>query len=77
MTSFRPIGETFKHPAHPEELIVAKAFGCDFCARRSCGCADELTGACASNRRDDKESVQFVLLRKHIEHKLLGDYGAT
>ena len=77
MNKDRPIGEIFKHPAHSEKLIVAKAFGCEFCARRACGCTDELTGPCASNGRDDKKSVQFVPLSKHVQHRLLGDYDAT
>lgn len=77
MNKDRPVGEIFKHPGHSEELIVAKAFGCEFCARRACGCMDELTGSCASSRRDDKKSVQFVPLSKHAVHKLLGDYDAA
>ena len=77
MNKDRPVGEIFKHPAHSEELIVAKALGCDFCARRSCGCRDGFTGPCGAKTRNDKRSVQFVTLSKHAQHKLLGDYGAT
>ena len=77
MIKDRPVGEIFKHPAHSEKLVVAQVLGCDFCARNGCGCMDELTGPCASNRRDDKKSVQFVRLSKHVEHKLLGDYDAA
>ena len=73
----RPVGEIFKHPAHHEKLVVATACGYDFCALRACGCMDEFTGPCAANRRDDKKSVQFVPLSKHVVHKLLGDYDAA
>lgn len=77
MNKDRPVGEIFEHPAHSEKLIVAQVHGCDFCARRACGCADELTGPCAANHRNDRLSVQFVPLSKHVEHKLLGDYDAA
>lgn len=77
MTSFRPIGEIFEHPGHHEKLIVVEALGCDFCDRYKCGCEDELTGLCGANYREDERSVQFVTLSKHIQHKLLGDYGAA
>lgn len=77
MTHTRPVGEVFKHPAHSEELIVAKALGCDFCARSGCGCRDEFTGACSIIERSDRRSVQFVTLSKHVQHKLLGDYDAV
>ena len=77
MNEDRPVGEIFKHPAHSEELVVAKAIGCDFCARRACGCTDEFTGSCAVNHRNDRLSVQFVPLSKHVQHKLLGDYDAA
>lgn len=77
MTHTRPVGEVFKHPGHHEELIVAESRGCDFCARRACGCTDELTGPCGSAYRDDKLPVQFVPLSKHVQHKLLGDYDAA
>ena len=77
MNKDRTVGEILEHPAHSEKLVVVMALGCDFCARRACGCMDELTGSCASNRRDDKKSVQFVPLRRHVEHKLLGDYDAA
>ena len=77
MNEDRPVGEIFKHPGHSEELVVVKACGCEFCARRACGCMDELTGPCSVNRRNDKLSVQFVPLSKHVQHKLLGDYDAT
>lgn len=77
MTSFRPIGEIFEHPGHHEELIVVEVPGCDFCARRNCGCGDEFTGPCGIRYREDERSVQFVTLSKHAQHKLLGDYGAA
>lgn len=77
MNEDRPVGEIFNHPGHHEKLIVAKAYGCDFCIRRAYGCADELTGACAANHRSDKLSVQFVLLSKHAVYKLLGDYDTA
>lgn len=77
MNEDRPVGEIFEHPGHSEKLIVAKAYGCDFCARRACGCTDKLTGPCASNFRNDKLSVQFVLLSKHAVYKLLGDYDTA
>lgn len=73
----RPVGETFEHPEHHEKLIVVEALGCDFCARCGCGCGDEFTGVCGSHYRDDKLSVQFVTLSKHVQHKLLGDYDAA
>ncbi len=77
MNEDRPVGEVFRHPGHTEKLIVAKALGCSFCARRARGCMDEFTGSCASSRRSDKLSVQFVPLSKHAVHKLLGDYDAA
>lgn len=77
MNKDRPVGEIFKHPGHHEKLVVVEALGCDFCARRACGCTDELTGPCGTHRRDDKLSVQFVSLNKHVQHKLLGDYDAA
>lgn len=73
----RRVGEIFKHPAHSEELVVAEAYGCDFCARRACGCTDEITGPCAPKYRGDEKPVQFVPLSKHAVHKLLGDYDAA
>lgn len=77
MTFFRPVGEAFKHPGHHEELIVVEVLGCGFCARRAYGCADELTGPCATNNRSDRRSVQFVTLSKYAQYKLLRDYDAT
>ena len=77
MNKDRPVGEIFEHPGHSEKLVVVKAYGCDFCARRAYGCTDELTGPCAANRRNDKLPVQFVHLSKHAVHKLLGDYDAA
>ena len=77
MTYTRPIGEVFKHPGHHEELIVVEVLGCDFCIRSGRGCRDEFTGLCGSRYREDKRSVQFVTLSKHVQHKLLGDYDAA